>query len=109
MTSNDIVPELTKSQFDDYISEGLVFIDFFADWCMPCLMMSPIIDELAEKFKGQIKFGKVNVEDNQELSQKFEIVSIPNMIFFKDGEIIERFVGGMSSEDLEEKLKNFLK
>ena len=72
------VPELTKVEFNEFIKEGLVLIDFFADWCMPCMTMSPIIDELAEKFKGKIKVGKVDVGEESELAQKYEVSSIPN-------------------------------
>ena len=74
---------------------------------MPCLMMSPVIDELSDKFKGKIKFGKLNVSDNEELAQKYGIRSIPHFILFKDGKIAEQFIGAMSSEDFEEKLKKF--
>ena len=108
MTNNDKVPELTNHEFEDFTKEGTVFIDFFAEWCMPCLMMAPIIDQLSEKFKGKIKFGKVSVGDNQELSQKFKVSSIPNFILFKDGKPIERFVGAVSEEKLEEKLRKFI-
>ena len=107
MVDNDKVPELTNSEFDAFIKNGTILIDFFAEWCMPCLMMAPIIEELSDKFKGKIKFGKVNVEDNQQIAQKFNISSIPNFVLFKDGKKIEQFVGAMSSEDFEEKLKAF--
>ena len=103
-----MVEELTKGKFNDFIQEGTVLIDFFADWCMPCLMMAPVIDELDEKFKGKIKFGKVDVGENQALAQKFEVSSIPNFVLFKDGKIAERFVGSMPEEEFEEKLKKFL-
>lgn len=109
MTNNDKVPELSESEFENYIKKDLVLIDFSADWCMPCLMMVPVIDELSEKLKGKIKFGKVNVEENQELAQKFDIVSLPNFILFKDGKQIEQFIGAMSSEDFEKKLNEFVK
>ena len=56
MTGNDKVPELNKSEFDSFVSKGLVLVDFYADWCMPCLMMTPIFEDLSEKFKGKIKF-----------------------------------------------------
>lgn len=105
---NDNVPELSKTEFDNYTNEGIVLIDFFADWCMPCVMMSPIIDELSKKFKGKIKFAKVNVENNQELAQKLSVSSIPNFILFKDGEQKEQFMGSMSAEDFEGKLRKFL-
>ncbi len=108
MTKNDKVSELTKKEFDNFIKEKIVVIDFFADWCMPCLMMAPIIDELSEKFRGKIKFGKVNVEDNHELSQKFNVSSIPNLIIFKDGKVADQIIGAMSAEDLEEKLREFI-
>jgi thioredoxin 1 len=109
MTGNDKVPELTKNEFKEFTKEGLVLIDFFAEWCMPCLMMTPVIDELSEKFKGKIKFGKVNVEEGQELAQKFNVTSIPNLVLLKDGEVIEQFIGSIPSEELEKVLKTFVK
>ena len=108
MADNDKVPELTNGEFENFIKEGVVLVDFFAEWCMPCIAMGPIIEELSEKFEGKIKFGKVNVDDNQELAKKFEISSIPNFVLFKDGEPVEHFVGSISSGELEEKLNSFL-
>jgi thioredoxin 1 len=103
-----MVNELTNGEFFDFIKKGIVLIDFFADWCMPCVMMSPIIDEMDEKFRGKIKVGKVNVADNQEIASKFEVSSIPNFTFLKDGKVIEQIVGAISTEELEEKIKKFL-
>jgi thioredoxin 1 len=108
MTNNDKVPELNGSEFDSFVKEGIVLIDFFADWCMPCVMMSPIIDELAEELKGKVKFGKVNIEDNGEIAQKFDVVSIPNFILFKDGKQVEQFAGSTSGDEFKEKLEKFL-
>lgn len=102
------VKELTNGEFDEFIKEGVVLIDFSADWCMPCLMMAPIIEELSEKFGGKIKFGKVDVGENQDIASKFGVSSIPNFILFKGGEVADQFVGSMSSEDFEEKLKKHL-
>ena len=87
---------------------GPVMIDFFADWCMPGVMMGPMMNELSEKFDGKIKFGKVDVEDNQELAQKFNVQSIPNFVLLKDGKLIDQFIGSMSEEDFEDKLKKFV-
>lgn len=101
--------ELTSKEFNEFIKKGIVLIDFHADWCTPCVMMGSIIDEIAEKFKGKIRIGKVNVGDNEELSKKFEVSSIPDFILFKDGKQVERFVGGMNEEELENKLKKYLK
>jgi thioredoxin 1 len=109
MTNNDSVPELTSHEFCEFIKEGTVFIDFFAEWCMPCLMMSPIIDDLSERLRGKIKFGKVNVDDNHAIAQKFNISSIPNMILFQEGKPVENFIGAVSGEELEERLKKFVK
>lgn len=100
--------ELTNGKFNEFIKQGIVFIDFYADWCMPCVMMGPIINDLSEKFKGKIKIGKVNVEDNQEIAQKFNVSSIPNFVIFKDGEIVDQFMGSMSEEELENKLNSYL-
>jgi len=106
MTEN--VTELSDKEFDNFTKEKVVLIDFYADWCMPCLMMAPVMEDIARKFKGKIKFGKVNIEDNQELAQKFRIVSLPTFMLFKDGKQADQFVGSRSIEDFEEKLKSLL-
>ena len=103
-----MVTELTGNNFEDFIKEGVVLVDFWASWCMPCVMMAPIFEKVGEKFTGKIKFGKVNVEDNQTLAQKFGVSSIPNFILFKDGEVIEQIIGGISEEELKNKLERFL-
>ena len=102
------VKELTKKEFENFTKKGTVLVDFFADWCMPCLVMAPIIDELSEKLKGKIKFGKINIDDNQELAKKFGVMSIPNFVLLKDGKQIEQFVGSMPVEDFEKRLKKFV-
>jgi len=102
------ITELTNGMFDEFIKEGLVLIDFFADWCMPCLMMAPILEEVGEKLSGKIKIGKVDVGENQHIASKFGVSSIPNFVLFKEGEVIEQFVGSIPAEELEEKLKKFL-
>ena len=102
------VHELTGKEFDPFIKEGVVLIDFFADWCMPCLMMAPVLEELAENLKGKIKIGKVDVGENQALASRFNVSSIPNFILFKNGKPETQFVGAMSLEDFEEKLKKYL-
>ena len=103
-----MVTELTNGKFNEFIKTGNVLIDFYADWCMPCVMMGPVVDEMSEKFKGKIKFGKVNIEDGQEIAQKFNVSSIPNFVLFKNGKVTAQFVGSMSEEDFEEKLGEFL-
>lgn len=92
--------ELNEGNFDDFISGGVSVVDFWADWCGPCKIMGPIFEEAAESLKGKVKFGKVDVDSNSDLSQRFEVMSIPTMIFFKDGEVADRVVGVIEKEDL---------
>ncbi len=103
------VDEISEKEFQEKINEMFVVVDFFAEWCMPCLMMSPIIEELAKKFKGKIEFVKVNVDDNSSLANKLGIMSIPTLVIFKEGKEIERLTGAISSEQLEEKLKSLVR
>jgi thioredoxin 1 len=102
------VLELSNGEFDNFIKSGIVLIDFFAEWCMPCLMMAPVIEELSEKFKGKIKFGRLNVDDNQKLAQKFHVASIPTFILFKEGVPEQQFIGSINDEEFREKLKQFI-
>lgn len=107
MITAKCVEELSGSRFNDFIKKDVVVVDFFAEWCMPCLMMAPVFEELCNKIK-KIKFGKVNVDDNSALSSKFNVMSIPTLIVFKNGKEIDRFVGGMQPEQLEERLSKFI-
>ena len=106
--NNDKVPELTNGEFESFIKKGTVLIDFFTEWCMPCLMMAPVIEELSDKFKGKIKFGKVNVDENSKIAQKFHVTSIPTFILFKDGNAVKQFVGSIGQEEFGERLKQVL-
>jgi thioredoxin 1 len=106
MTEN--VSELSAKKFDEFTKSGLVFVDFFAEWCMPCVMMAPIVEEVSNKFKKKIKFGKINVSENEAISRKFDVSSIPNFVLFKDGKPVEQFVGAMDAEELENRLKKFV-
>lgn len=103
------VVEVSESEFNEIVNNGhkLVVVDFFADWCMPCLMMAPIIEELAEKME-EVKFVKINVDDNQEIASRFEVRSIPTLVFFKGGKMADRMVGGMDADALEEKIESLL-
>lgn len=101
-----MVINLTKDNFDEFInSNKLVLVDFYAEWCGPCRMLSPIISELSEKYTD-IKFGKVNVDNDHELANKFNISSIPNMIIFENGIIKNNIVGLRSKEELERLLND---
>jgi thioredoxin 1 len=102
------VTELTNGKFEEFTKKGIVLIDFFADWCMPCLMMAPIVEDLSEKFKVKINFGKIDIDENRALAEKFNVHSIPHFVLFKNGKAVEKFTGSMPSEDFEEKLKKFI-
>ena len=101
---------ITKSIFEKEVisSEIPVVLDFWATWCGPCKMLSPILDELAAEYSDRARFCKVNVDDELELSARFGIASIPTLIFFKNGEILKKTVGYREKDELEEMLKELL-
>lgn len=102
---HNCVQELGTKEFEKFVSgTGIVIIDFFAEWCMPCLMMAPVVEEMCDKFKGKVKFAKVNVDDNSDIAGKFKVMSIPTLIAFKDGKEIKRFVGAIQPDDLENRI-----
>lgn len=95
-----MVKELTKGIFNETIlSDKPVLVDFWASWCGPCRMVSPVIDQIAEEYKGKIVVGKVNVDDEGALAAEYAVVSIPTVILFKDGKPIEKLVGAHSFDD----------
>ena len=85
-------------------STGSVIVDFYADWCGPCKMMSPIIDQIAEENIENLKVGKVNVDDNQELAIKYNVMSIPTIMIFKDGNHVKTFVGVTDKDEIKSEL-----
>jgi thioredoxin 1 len=85
-----------------------VLVDFWAEWCGPCRIMSPILDELAPAYSGKLKIGKLNVDENQDAPTKFGVMNIPTMIVFKNGKEASRIVGAMSKGDLQKKLDSAL-
>lgn len=86
-------------------AQKLVVVDFYADWCGPCQMMGPVIEELAEQYQGVVKIGKLNTDENQELAGKYKIMSIPSILFFKNGEVVEFLNGVTSKEEMEQKIE----
>ena len=93
--------EITDSNFNNVISKNkTVLVDFWAEWCGPCRMISPIIEELANEYEGKAIIGKVDVDSNQESSIKYGVRSIPTILTFKDGKIVDRQVGAVPKETL---------
>ncbi|MFP4473046.1 MAG: thioredoxin [Candidatus Omnitrophota bacterium] len=82
-----------------------VLIDFYAEWCGPCKMLAPIVDELSDELEGKVKVGKINVDDAQELAGKYGVASIPNLLLFKNGEVVDQMVGAMPKDQLLERVK----
>ncbi|MEM4270683.1 MAG: thioredoxin [Candidatus Pacearchaeota archaeon] len=102
------VLELTQSKFKEFIEKNNIsIVDFYAEWCMPCVMMAPVLESVAEDFKN-IKFAKINVDDAQETAEKYQISSIPCIIIFKEGKEIDRIIGGMSEESLKNMIKEII-
>lgn len=107
---SEYVLQLNKKNFEEVIKNNeKVIVDFWAGWCMPCKMMTPIFENLAKKFQNQILFSKVNVDEEPELAEKFQIMSIPAFIIFKNGNKVGEIIGAMPENIFEEKILSYLK
>lgn len=95
---------LTDNDFRDKIASGTVLVDFWADWCGPCKMLAPVIEELAEEFSESVTIAKLDTDQNAETAAAYGITAIPTVIMFRDGEEITRFIGVHPKEDYAEAL-----
>ena len=107
--SNNVL-KVTDGNFDsEVVKSGVpVLVDFWAEWCGPCRLMGPILDEIAPVYAGKLKIGKVNVDENQGTPSQFGIMNIPTMIVFKNGKEADRIVGALSKSDLQKKIDKAL-
>jgi thioredoxin 1 len=102
------VNELDDAKFVGFVGKNrLALVDFYADWCGPCQALKPVIEKLSGEMKGKVAFGKVNVDHNRETAGKYGIMSIPTLIIFKDGKLVDRLVGAMPAETIKKRLVRF--
>ncbi|MBG9980168.1 thioredoxin [Facklamia sp. DSM 111018] len=103
-----MVKAITDADFQTSTQNGVTLVDFWAPWCGPCRMQSPIVDELAEEMEGQVEFFKMNVDEEPKTAQEFGIMSIPTMIIKKEGQVVDKLVGFHDKNRLSEILKKHL-
>jgi thioredoxin 1 len=102
------ITNVTDQTFDTETSSGVVLADFWAPWCGPCKMIAPVLEELDSEMGDKLKIVKLDVDDNQETAAKFGVMSIPTLLVFKNGEVVDKVVGFQPKEALEERLNSHL-
>jgi thioredoxin 1 len=100
--------ELTEENFKEAVANGVTLVDFWAEWCGPCRMIAPALDDLAVDYEGKAKIGKVDVDSSANLAQEFSVSSIPTLLIMKDGVEVNRFIGVTSKSDLAQALDSAL-
>jgi len=102
--------QLTDASFDTEVvkADRPVLVDFWAPWCGPCRMLSPLVDELAKEYDGKVKVGKVNTDDNAQVATQFRISAIPTLLFFKGGKVIDQLVGVHPKTEIKKRLDALL-
>jgi thioredoxin 1 len=98
----------TEKNFEQEVlkASGVVLVDLFATWCAPCKMLSPVIDKISNQYEGKIKVGKIDIDENMGLAQKYGVQSIPTLLFFKDGKVEHSLLGVQTQESIENILNN---
>ena len=99
-----MVKQITDKEFDEAIKSGKVLVDFYAEWCGPCKMLSPVVDEVAEEL-SDVSFYKLNVDDSDEIVRRYSVMSIPTLLVFENGELKNTSVGFKNKEEVKELLK----
>ncbi|MDE6060947.1 MAG: thioredoxin [Clostridia bacterium] len=99
---------LNDSNFNEFVSDGVSLVDFFATWCQPCAMIAPIVEEIAHEYDGRLKVGKLDVDESPSIAEDLGIYSIPALFIFKDGEVKEKLIGFRLKSQIEEYIVKYL-
>lgn len=105
-----MVIEVTDQNFEEEVAKSNlpVMVDLWAPWCRPCLMVAPVVDKLAESYKGRFKFCRLNVDQNPQTAARYRIMSIPTLIFLKDGKVVDTVIGAVPEQTLQPKIEALL-
>ena len=108
--ASEFVEELTNDNFEAEVASyhGTVLVDFWAPWCGPCRMVGPVVEELAKEYQGKAKVGKLNTDEAPDIASRFGIRSIPTLLFFKNGAVVQQLVGAYPKSKISEKLESAL-
>ena len=107
-SSDKNIVTLTTDNFSNETAKGIVLVDFWATWCMPCKAMAPVIEEIAGQTQSKVKVGKVDIDENGPLANQFRVQSIPSILIFKDGQLMDTFVGMQSKATLVNSLSKYV-
>ncbi len=102
------VKVLNTDTFDSHVKSGVTVIDFWAPWCGPCKMLAPVIEQISDEYGGRLQICKVNVDDNQNLAARYGIMSIPSVLVFKDGEVVDKMVGSRPKSQIKEMIDKYI-
>ncbi|HEU0013388.1 MAG TPA: thioredoxin [Longimicrobium sp.] len=108
MANSENLVTITDANFETEISKGLTLVDFWAEWCGPCRLIAPSVEQLADEYAGRAKVGKLDVDGNPNTAARFNVRSIPTIMFFKDGQVVDSIVGALPKHILERKLQEHL-
>lgn len=93
MAESETIHKVTDDNFDEAVKTGVSLVDFYADWCAPCRMLTPVIESVSKEMQGMVKFLKLDIDSNQKTATNYQVTSVPTLILFKDGKEINRLVG----------------